>query len=576
MRRKVELLMRILVASLVVLFAGMASNDSFAQENCRNVGSLTRPAPHGPVLTIQAANGPFSFREGRIGQRCETTGDPNFIRPLQSSGGYKGLLDAAGRRTLVRAEYVLVTPINATHAIVQRDYSSAPMLYEFGRGEIGPSPHVGQVRLMGAVGVQNIPAIVTPVVIGPTTTIFLGGGRIETLSNVTDVMQFETFVLAHMNINGAEASQVFDAAMSEPRSPVVGRVEPWRIAPYGDRRFGTPLDSNQLEAYPQDLAARTITPNHPDLPDQLYLPLGQDGRPIPLPEGAIGVFPISYHNASYDIMVRRNVAHGWGIVFVTPRGFEITIGEGVAANVIAASANAYRWTGVRRYTRWAPGGEPRPGISPPTAINDWWLLRDASGRWRPASGTGLWANGPGAEDGFATREGAIAQAEVIWRANIERINLERAQAEAERQAQERRFAEEQWRQIQSGQRGLCDSGTFVGGLPNEGLERYMQQCRVSPEFVAQYRSRLSTSTFSAATERAREAEERYREEQAQLEYDRFFGGPVQPSDPWAAGLRAMQEAVDQQYDAVLAQQNRVYQQNLEAWNSGAQNWRYER
>lgn len=542
--------MRRLACMLAALGAGLvlSAGDASAQSGCRPAGSEARPVASPRINTIMGTNGPFQFRMASFGRRCEGDAD-GHIRPERPNA--KGLMDARGRRVLVPAAYVQVLPISETIAIVWRAHGQDGVMYEFGRGETGPAPVRGFGRLMGSDRELS-----TPVAGRPTLNVYLGGGQVRQINDIADYRQYENYVIADFTIDGAEVSAVFDASMREPRSPVVGRIDPFRMitpAALGDARlvYGAPFD----------LASRAMEMDHPDLPyGRVYMPLAADGRAAALPDGALGVIPMKVvHNpppGSAD-QVRRDLALGWAVVFPSRDGVEIAPVTGTLAEALQRAPTAPRLSG------WRQDGNLYFG-------------RDMQGQWRNfhVGFTNLeeaLASGPAFASVEEARFGFFA--ELRERGRLERL----ARAEREREYAEhlRQEGVRQWARLQAGGR-LCGPDTRPGILPPEGLERYFRECDVDPNFIRNLGPGVSAEARATATRRAEVVAEEYARERAEAERERFFGGPESAGDPWARGLAAAEAAAQASHNAFVQRAQQTYMTNLNAWNSGAQNWYYSR
>lgn len=538
--------MRTLTCRTFVVLAGILSACGARPiGHCSPAGSEDDPIAATRVNTIMGTQGPFQFRLASYGREC--VGDfAGSIRPANRNA--HGLMDASGDDVLVPAKYSLVLPISETTAIVWRNDDERGMMYEFGRGETGPAPFEGSGRLMG-----TNTELSTPVAGSPTLNIYLGRGEIRQINNIGDCRQYSDYVVADFTTDdGAEVSIVFDASMRQARSPVVGRVETWRMAV-----GGRTTDVRGMQGAPVDLASRMIEVSHPDLPyGQLYFPLLPDGRPASLPEGAIGVLPMKVADhlppGSGDLL-SLETAFGWAIVYPTDDGLEI-------APVAATLEEALRrGPSAPRLSAWRQDGYLYFG-------------RDLAGRWR-VFGNGFVnveqaiASGPG----FGSPE----EAEFARIAAIREAGRQRRLADEEREREliEHRRQEglREWARIQAGGR-LCGPNTRPGILPPEGLERYFRECEVDPNFIRNLGPGVSAEARAVAERRANTAAEEYQRARAEAEHERFFGGPQSQGDPWAQGLAAAEAAARSSHNAFMQRAQQTYMTNLRAWNSGAQNW----
>jgi hypothetical protein len=553
-------IMRVSVLLVMMALTGCAAStiDRYGRV-CRSAGSEDRPIAAPRVHTIMGTSAPFQFRFASYGRRCEGALEGS-IQTLERNS--HGLMDARGRRVLVPAKYVRVLPIDETRALVWSSSEGEPMIYEFGRGEIGSAHFQGAGRLMGPDEELSTTAAGSD-----TLNVYLGRGEVRQIHNLVDYRQYQDYSIVDFTTgDGAEVSVVFDAAMRQQRSPIVGRIDPWTMM-----RGDQPLDEQRQMDAPVDLASRSMRVSHPDLPnDYLYFPLQPDGTPAALPERAMGVMPMrivrDHPNSTGREANYRHIAMGWVVVYPAGDGFEIAPFGGTLAETLERAPSLRRMSAWYHYDDRGPMGWHH--------LSTRYFGRDSAGRWRSFF--------PGFVDfdrildsdrTYASVEEALFVADAARR---EQGRLERlAREEREREYAEylRQEGVREWARIQSGGR-LCGPDTRPGLLPPEGLERYFRECDVDPSFIRTLGGGVSAEARAIAENRTRVVAEENATARAAAERERFFGSPEsQGGDPWAQGLSQAQSAAQSSTNAFIQRERETYRRNLDAWNSGAQNWR---
>ncbi|MDO9338883.1 MAG: hypothetical protein Q7T61_21015 [Caulobacter sp.] len=511
-----------------------------AAEKCTVIGSVAKPAADGAVKQLP---GGFRFYLGRYRKDCRGAG---------SEFGY-GLLSAEGK-VLVPAKYPGgAVPISSRAAIVQPVRDGPLKLFLFGKGERQGLPYEEIYDYQSFHDNLRLPIAQSAKGADGRRDYFLFRDDSETpvtLKGLTAIGRFGSVLLASLTIDGQPVSRVLDLR-GEPLSPIVGRIETWHTVPANDSY----RQINWVKL-PHDLIATVGAFRHPDLPyGKLYLPLDEAGRPLPLPAGAIGVMPLSEHA---DPTMAEPLAFGWAVIYAAPDGFRIAPG---LTGLRAALAAPPTLSGLVRQTA---------GMTSSNAfIQDVYAARTiADGRWRIVDRMTLKPVAlPGNPAGFATTDAAYGAYLTDKRGFQQSIIRQQVAARAAQDAADARWRDSEWARIR-GQGSVCKEAPRVLALGREALTALLSQCPVIDPRALQVAARLGVDPGVIAKGRAS-----YDAQQARnAELLRPPPPPARGADPWAAGLAAAQAAADDSFNSFAQRQTSVYMQNLNAWNSGAQNW----
>ena len=545
--------------AVVVFVAGLLALPAIATAaagpKCEKFGSERSPQISGSVIEIPGPTAPLRLREAYWRMQCtsrSSTGSSN-------AASWSGLADERGK-VLVPAKYGAVIPLNATTALVNKELNmyDPPVwhYYAYGKGEKGPAPFT-HAHLMRFGLERAIPyAYVKRGAVGDYSLWLDGSGVPVQLKTLTSVQGLNGMILAHFpGPKGEKLSRLLDVR-GQPISPVIGEVSKWHLI---TPRTG---DFNWLNE-PYDLVSLIGDVDHPALPyGKLYVPVTPQGHPMPLPPGAIGVFPVSVHNDRTQI---------WAVVFATGEGLEIVPVAGRLADAIAQAQapTTVRYTGMRRRSDLRTSNN--------AFIEDAMIVRSKQdGLWRPTNPHTLQPlqhdMGPG---GFADDDLAYRMYVADRHARQQRIIV--AQEARDRQAAEivRARAAEAWTRIKAAGT-LCNNKYAVQQLPAEAVNLYLRTCPMTDPWLLSNRAKDADPAALAEGRRrydayaAEQSARRRAEDRARLGLDRTDGGP---GDPWAAGLAAYQASAQSGYHAFVADQQAIYQRNLKAWRDGAQNWR---
>jgi hypothetical protein len=381
------------------------------------------------------------------------------------------------------------------------------------------------------------------------------------LRNLEGLARRGDVLLAHFRAeDGAEVSRFLDLK-GQPVSPVVGDISEWR--------FWKPSSAAADKA---EFVSSMGKFEHPLLPyGQLFMPLKPDGSPAPLPEGAMGVFPLQTW-ASTDALDRSRrsdlQAFGWAVVYPTADGIEIAPVMANLAETLRQAPTARRYAGMQRRTASMTSSN--------AFISDVMLVRSRDdGRWRPVLAQDLTpAQHNMGDAGFTDPDLAYRMYVEDRKAHQQRIVL--AREETKRQEDEflRKRAAESWARVK-GAGTLCSNPYVVQQLPTEAVNQYLRTCPVTDPWVLKNRSDADPAAVEEGRRKydahvAKQWAENNAATRAKFGIDGVARGGG--GDPWATGLAAAQAASQASMNAFTAQQNAVYQRNLKAWNSGAQNW----
>ncbi len=489
-----------------------------------------RPELGAQVVELQSAEGVLRFRVANTGRVCRDGGDRLDV----------GLADERGEILIhplygphARA-YWRIVPLTPRLALVDPAHTRTGirLAYDIGQGERpGPLAAEPTSTPVGAAAI-GAPARGTVVLERP------GGQRLEFRQAWVEV--FDRRIVVHAATpEGPDVAQMFTRD-GEPLSPVVGDIEVWRTRRRDDRRH-------------------LLTATHPlrstsfDI-DTLYLPLDERGAPLPLPSGAVGVFPIVNVHDRGPLWVFR-AATGWGIVFGGEGPPEVAIGAGPLDEVLKRT-DLLRGIGFKPRTLCAES---------PSSLCANHFLQQRGGRWIPLDSAGV-VRFPHALP-FIPVGGSVEDPD----APIEEMRAWLALPHEERV---RRRAAAQWTRVQADPAWLCDPRNHVGMFPREGVERYFRECLVSAYDIQALGRAVSPEALATAERRLADENRRLAEEERRRQEELAAAAAERAAiaAAWENGLRAMQAAAGASIDRALSLQHATYRRNLDAYNRGAQNW----
>ncbi len=343
--------------------------------------------------------------------------------------GYRVDLRDAEGRTLVPARYNAILPLSSAWSLVQKDDLDGEAeadegwyLYEHGQGEKGDKlPWPRFTVLASPPGTQR-PGMV--VAVGDVDdSKLVQRQRQQSMGVVTSLMNTVLHLPEVYGHSVTSAVGMHAASKGERRAIqrygtnalLVHGVDGTRIYSLAGEALSDNLGHVELLAHGRDAGIPLMRARHPDLPrmdfhswlgtqpaDQLYLPLGQNGDILPLPEGAIGVMWIP----GFDKSGNRTIS-GWAIVYTRDGGYEVAPGLGTMDAVLAQAETLPRFRGMD------------------TGYNRLALKQPDTGEWITVPTRTLQVDG----DSIARPTAAAA-----W-AQYERTVAARAQAERQRQQQ---------------------------------------------------------------------------------------------------------------------------------------------
>lgn len=531
----------------------VAAPGHAAAGGCETTGSVREPTVSEEVAQIPGPTGPFRYRSASWRSDC-TTG--------KNAGMHAGFgIAGEDGRILVPAKYPAVYPISSTRALVQVGYGTSAELryYTYGRGESGRAPYTWAETVEVGPGSFVSYARTSDEHIADVAMWVNGDDTPVVLTSVRKVWPMENVLQADFQLeDGTDVSRFLDLK-GQPVSPVLGPVTRWAVVPAA---APDPSASPHVPVEKMDQVVTALGPlDHPLIPsDRLYLPIGPDGRFLPLPEGAIGVVPL-VKDSHYKTV------HGWIVVFPTAEGVELVPTYGALAEALARAATAKRYTGMQRRTEGMQGSN--------NFIPNVMLVRSrADGLWRLAEPWNLEQEPKHTLEVTAFADPDVAYAAYVKDRTDFQASLVTAREEQERRAAELEHArrEAAWKRIEA-TGSVCLYAYELERLPVEATNHFLRTCEITEGWVLDH---LAPGADPALIARARVKYDAYALERALKEAALDSIVPVTPSsagaDPWAAGLRAATDAMSSSSNAYWSNQNAIYTSNLDAYNSGAQSW----
>ncbi|MCW3835756.1 hypothetical protein ACFQ1E_05500 [Sphingomonas canadensis] len=553
--------MRVFLAVAAILI-GVCGTPAAAQK-C-DLGSARKP-----LLgeSFQLPDG-TRFREAYVRISCTSQGR-----------AWAGLADASGK-LLIPAQYHSVTVLTRTLAAVQRpdkarslqDWRGFPYhLYEIGKGERKEALSWAQLSTFDWNGMRtpfawgdaarpNEVALILGDLANPARIANLGGKGWP--ADASWLYQVKGTLIANFTApDGTALSRVLNMR-GEPVSPAIGAIERWEtISPEQGRTLWQWRRNGRYD-YPVlavDYLSAILTGDHAVLPyGKLYQPIGPGGEPLPLPAGAIGVFPLRLDTHPWS----GSTTQGWAIVEETPQGLRVRPGLGTLQSVLARAGTLPVYTGLARHIersgsddtqRWVDVFAVRAAGDPLWRIIDAQTLGKSSAD--PAGSTGVNARdalGNLAADREAARRNFAAQRERDRLAATQRSNKE----------------------LEDRHQWLLSSGRICEWSPGGELRgaktvNYMlANCPIASDAFFNYAR--STGGDPGLISKA---------EFAYWEKRGRYAAPV-PAAPrdiyatpnWAAWGDAIVKSARESTDTFIRDRKREYYRNMEDWNRGKQNW----
>lgn len=520
--RHPPVLRTLLLATLLLPALAPAPSEAQGRGDCRQV---RRPHVAAQVVEVTGPGGTFRFRAAYTGEHCRR--GAGYLRT--------GLADENGRLLVpptLPDRLVRIVPIDGTRALVD---AGNRYVYDFAGGRRADAlvvrPEDGSEDPAAPAGAAEAGLPVPHTVVLPLRD----GGRAE-FRNAWVEIAGDRLVVQTFGADGEPLSQLWSVE-GEALTPVVGRIEAWRSYP-GDTDASVAMLSRLFRLESADFDST-----------MLFLPLDRAGAPLPLPDSAIGVFPIGM-GAANNRYVTLPRTRGWGIVHLRGGGVRVAV-------VQARLADALQ--------RPTPAFELYTGFRPATVCEGSVCARYVAqrhGAWtfvdhvlRPVTFPGL-----ALPTSFPDPDVALALARERQRMSPEeRIRLE---------------AEQQWAMIQRGTASVCGPRVKPGLLPREGLERHFRECVVSAYTLQQHAAAVTPEARAIAAARTEEFRTTRAAENArwQRELADARDREAAVENAWARGIEVAQRSAAVVVDAALARQYDRYWRNLRAYNSGEQNW----
>jgi hypothetical protein len=292
-----------------------------------------------------------------------------------------GLVDEAGK-VLVPMKYQQVLPFSTRGAVVRNfDFGSKYFTYMVGKGE-GKERYdfqrIGMTLPTHGCGDQDprkqgVAAVIGETFIAPIpgdpknwqpigggrshVTLFTSEGKARKLEYVGGddlkpaVQRVGDVLLARWRDDQGVARSGFLDINGNQVAPVLGSARVWSTKGVDGRTY-------KATGYCDNSVSKDIMIEGPSLdadPSRpwygpLLTPVASDGQPVPLPPGAVGMFPAierdPYLNAGKD------ATRVWAVVYPTASGFEFTLHPGTPAEALALAPTAPRYVNYGRTGRY--------------------------------------------------------------------------------------------------------------------------------------------------------------------------------------------------------------------------------
>lgn len=339
------------VAMLVASGPADAQLPGKEWKNCQPLNSkadITYFQPGGPndVVTVWAG-----------GQTCEG--------PNRQKRTFRHVT-LVGQGLFPPDQYERAAPYSLTNVFVLR-HDGRWATYRFGEGEIAGAPLHGDVRQLAPLGACPMPGRRQNTL--PRAVVSLGApdaqgrreGAIYNLDGEPVVIkglggpgiaepfvQHNDMIIARwIDDAGVERSRLYSLG-GQPLSPVVGRIERWALHAIDEENYKVCNFTEELHLF---FAGPSLDRDPAgDFFGPLLVPIGSNGEPAALPDGAVGVFPVLSYDRSEvlenDWGWRSTLA--WGVVFPTAEGFEFTMTGGSLAQALAEAPDGVRYEEITR------------------------------------------------------------------------------------------------------------------------------------------------------------------------------------------------------------------------------------
>lgn len=564
--------MRILTIAAALLVVGLGGVASPAAEakpsakhlsDCRKATGFSSVAPQYLVLDETRGTALVRVTEEHWYCRNKQTGRESELVTL------RGLVNEQGN-TLVPMKYAKVFPFSTKGAVVASfEIGSKFFTYAAGKGE-GKERFDFQSAMMTLPDSHCLPASMDFTTAGVSAvmgevwagvggdksnvTLFSPDGTPRKLENVggKDLRPAvrrvgDTFIARWRDERGMLRSGILDLEgrrLSPVLSDSVLYVTPTPGAgPSVDRCTIASLDAF---IYGPSL---DVDPTKPFFGNLLY-PVGRDGQPVAMPEGAIGMFPGYWrkNGATYLDSV-PNVSAVWGVVFPKGDGFEYTLHAGTPSEALVAAQTGARYTEIGRTETYG-------GMIAAKAAAD--------GKWR------MFRTDTDIAVGEASAEYAAAYSTAHAVLAAEYANSQQALAAARAEEEARRVEEQRrvWQAARSTGR-ICYVRVDVANT-REDFEEYLAACGPSnfPQFAELALAKGITAEAMKAAADARLAREMAARKAIaeQAEQDRIRRMQTANQDPGASYYPG-------QWESAIRNAGNVA---VDAINQSSDNWLQQR
>jgi hypothetical protein len=546
------------------LFAALLISATPAAAQKCDVGTAKKPL----LGEIYQIPGGSRFREAYIQFSCTNR---NRVK--------QGLADEKGK-LLVPAVYHRVIPLTpklaAVVSIDERliDFNAlAYRIYEFGKGERKEPLPWQRIFTYDWDGVRtpyaywdnarpNEIALILEDVSTPVRIRNLGGKGWPKDANMLE-QAGGTLIANFTAEDGTPLSRVL-TMRGEPISPAIGAIERWEtLSPEQTRELNRwrPHGRYNYPVLSIDYISTILTGDHVALPyGKLYQPIGPNGDPLPLPPGAIGVFPLKVDTHSWS----GSTTHGWAVVEETPQGLRVRPGLGTLQSVLARVSTLPAYSGMSRYIERSNTLDAdvhvdlfaaRPAGDPVWRLIDGKTISDAP------YGRKLTSTGGNARETIAN---FIADREAARRNFAAQREQERLVLAAK---MTKEFEERHEWLLSSGK--ICEWSQTSERRGPQTINYMLANCPITSDAFFNL-ARSSGGTDLALLNKV---------EYAYWEKRGRYAVPIPPAPRdiyatpnWSAWGDAIVKSARESTDTFIRDRKRDYYKNMEKWNTGKQNW----
>lgn len=166
--------------------------------------------------------------------------------------------------------------------------------------------------------------------------------------------------------DGSAVSQLFSFD-GLPVTPILPRITPFGYLYAYREAEASGRQTWQSVAHGFENAWAVGDLKDPGLPDsRIWQPVSPDGLPLALPEGALGMTPLSWKKQhDYNRKLDLTVHSGWAIIYPTAAGVQYAVGTGTAPEVLARAATLPRYDGLRQVRTYVDESHSFRGLDSP-------------------------------------------------------------------------------------------------------------------------------------------------------------------------------------------------------------------